>query len=149
MAARDYFEGVRAEVLELRRAQDMLERLRSRCGIRAQGYETATSGGTARDAMDDVVRVVDFESRLELRIRDCEDEVSAACDLLYGKDNKGGLAKLKGTRYADAICMAYLQVEEWSDIAEIMQCSPKWCRELCNAGFAYIDKVGWGRIREA
>ncbi len=48
--------------------------------------------------------------------------IEEACELLYGQDGRGGLAKLKGTRYADAICMGYLQAQEWAEIADIMQC---------------------------
>ncbi len=68
--------------------------------------------------------------------------------MLYGNDNHGGLAKLKGNRYADAVCMGYCQAMPWADVAVVMQCSPKWCRELCNAAFRYIDAVGVAWLKE-
>ena len=35
------------------------------------------------------------------------------------------------------------------EIAEIMQCSQKWCRKLCEVGFEFIDRVGWAHIKNA
>ena len=98
--------------------------------------------------MDAINGRIDFEGRLERRIADSQAEVDEACVLLYGADNRGGLAKLKGNRYADALCMAYLQAMPWDEIADVMQCSRQWCRELCNVGFRYIDKVGFAALKD-
>ena len=84
----------------------------------------------------------------EAGAREDQAEVDEACVLLYGADNRGGLAKLKGNRYADALCMAYLQAMPWDEIADVMQCSRQWCRELCNVGFRYIDEVGFAALKD-
>mgnify|MGYP000156837165 FL=1 len=99
--------------------------------------------------MDSISRRIDFEGRLKKRIADAEEAIDEACEVLYGADGRGGLAKLKGTRYADAICMGYLQAQPWSEIAEIMQGSVRWCHALCDVGFAYIDEVGWAHVKSA
>lgn len=149
MKAKEYFEGIRAEVVKTDRAREMLERMKAREGAKAQSYQAGGGSGDVSDPMESISRRIDFEGRLKKRIADAEEAIDEACEVLYGADGRGGLAKLKGTRYADAICMGYLQAQEWAEIADIMQCSQQWCRELCRAGFAYIDRVGWAKLKSA
>ena len=139
MKAKEYFEGIRAEVVKTDRARDMLERMKAKEGAKAQSYTEGRGGGEVSDGSLSILQ----------RINDAQGMIDEACELLYGQDGRGGLAKLKGTRYADAICMGYLQAQEWAEIADIMQCSQQWCRELCKAGFAYIDRVGWAKLKNA
>lgn len=146
MMAKEYFEGIRTEVVRIAQSRDMLERLRAREGAKTQNL--AGGGGPGlHDPMDAIARRIDFEGRLVTRIKDLQREVDRALTVLYGDDGRGGLAAAKGTRYADALCMYYLQAETWADIADVMSCTPQWCRELCNAAFAYIDKVGFAYLR--
>lgn len=147
MKAKEYFEGIRAEVVKTDRAREMLERMKAREGVKAQSYQAGGGSGYVSDPMDSVSRRIDFEGRLKKRIADAEEAIDEACEVLYGADGRGGLAKLKGTRYADAICMGYLQAQPWDEIAEIMQSSQQWCRKLCDVGFAYIDAVGWAKLK--
>lgn len=147
MDAKEYFESIRDEVASIDHAKEMLARLKAREGAKAQSY-SAGGGGGSSDPMDAINSRIDFEGRLERRIADSQAEVDEACVLLYGADNRGGLAKLKGNRYADALCMAYLQAMQWDEIADVMQCSRRWCVELCNTAFRYIDDVGFAYIRE-
>lgn len=149
MKAKEYFEVIRAEVVKTDRAREMLERMRAREGAKAQSYQAGGGSGDAADPMDSIAKRIDFEGRLEQRIADAEEALDEACEVLYGKDGRGGLAKLKGTRYADAICMGYLQAQPWNEIAEIMQGSVRWCHTLCDVGFAYIDEVGWAHVKNA
>ncbi len=147
MDAKEYFEGIRDEVASLEKSREMLARLKAREGAKAQSY-TAGGGGGSCDPMDAINGRIDFEQRLKLRIVESNAAVDEACAVLYGNDNHGGLAKLKGNRYADAVCMGYCQAMPWADVAVVMQCSPKWCRELCNAAFRYIDAVGVAWLKE-
>lgn len=149
MKAKEYFEGIRAEVVETERARDMLERMKANEGAKAQNYQESAGGGDASDASLAILQRIDFEERLHRRIADAEVAIDEACEVLYGKDGRGGLAKLKGTRYADAICMGYLQAQPWNEIAGIMQGSVRWCHTLCDVGFAYIDSVGWAYVKNA
>lgn len=145
--AKEYFEGIRDEVSSIEHTREMLARLKAREGAKAQSYD-ASSGGANTDPMDAINSRIDLEGRLQQRIADSADVVDEACAVLYGRDNHGGLAKLKGTRYADAVCMAYCQAQPWTEVADVMRCSPKWCRELCNTAFRYIDAVGAAWLRD-
>lgn len=149
MNAKEYFEGIRAEVVNTERAREMLERMRAKEGAKAQSYQESGGSGYSADASLAIIQRIDFEQRLEQRMADARREIDEACALLYGTDGRGGLAKLKGARYADAICMGYLQAQPWDEIAEIMQSSQQWCRKLCDVGFAYIDAVGWAKLKNA
>ena len=149
MKAKEYFEGIRAEVVKTENAREMLERMKAREGAKAQAYQEGGSGGDVCDPMESVSQRIDFEGRLKQRMADAEEAIDEACALLYGSNGRGGLAKLKGTRYADAICMYYCQAETWADIADVMQSSKKWCRKICDVGFAYIDTVGWANVKNA
>lgn len=148
MKAREYFEGIRDEAVKIRQASDMLDRLKAKEGPKAQSLAPSSGHGSG-DPMDAVASRIDFEERLRARIAASKESVKRACDVLYGPNNDGGLAKLKGTRYADAICMGYVQAMSWDDVAEIMQCQPRWCQKLCDVGFVYIDNVGWANVRNA
>lgn len=149
MNAREYFEGIRADVKELKAARETLEAMREAEGAKAQGYQPSTGGSASGDPMDEIARRIDFEGRLRFRIAESAKEVDEACALLYGADNRGGLAKLKGSRYADAVCMLYLQCMPAAEAAEVMRCTDKWCRELCAAAFRYIDRVGMAYVKGA
>lgn len=149
--AKEYFEGIRDEVVSLRRAREMLARMRAREGLKSQSYTGSGGGGGDVDAdgMGAVDKRIDFERRLTQRVADSELTIDEACSILYGPDNRGGLAKLKGTQYADAICMAYCQAEPWAEVADVMQCSTKWCRQMCDVGFRYIDAHGMACVKNA
>lgn len=96
MDAKEYFERIRDEVASIEHAKEMLARLKAREGAKAQSYSTGGGGGGS-DPMDAINGRIDFEGRLERRIADSQSEVDEACVLLYGADNRGGLAKLKAT----------------------------------------------------
>ena len=149
MKAKEYFEGIRAEVVKTEQAREMLECMRAKEGAKAQSYQPSGGGGFCTDASLAIIQRIDFEKRLEQRITHARKQIDEACEVLYGIDGRGGLAKLKGARYADAICMGYLQAQSWTEIAEIMQSSVRWCHSLCDTGFAYIDRVGFAFVKNA
>lgn len=148
MRAQEYFEGIRETIVEIERSKEMLTRLKATEGAKVQRYGEQQGKGNS-DAMDKINRRIDFEQRLQRRIDEASNMLDEATQLLYGQNDHGGLAKLKGNRYADVLCMAYLQGMQWREVAEVMRCSPKWCRELSNAAFTYIDAVGFARVRTA
>lgn len=148
MLAQEYFEQIRETVNEIERSKEMLAAMMAKEGVGAISYEPHTSGGVG-DAIDTINRRMEFQERLSCRIAEASGMLDEATLLLYGEDDHGGLAKLKGNRYADVLCMAYLQAMPWKEVAEVMRCSPKWCRELSAAAFAFIDAMGFAKVRAA
>lgn len=148
MRAQEYFEQVREAVLEIEHSKEMLARMAAAEGAKVQRYGEQQGNGNS-DAMDRVNRRIEFEQRLQRRIDEASIMLDEATQLLYGEDDHSGIAKLKGNRYADVLCMAYCQAMPWREVAEIMRCSVKWCHELSNAAFDYIDGVGFARCKTA
>lgn len=148
MRAQEYFEGIRYTVDEIERSKEMLERLMATEGVKAQRYGEQQGNGNA-DAIDRINKRIEFEQRLQRRIDEASTMLDEATIILYGVDDHGGLAKLKGNRYADVLCMAYLQAMPWRDVADVMRCSVKWCHELSAAAFVYIDTVGLAYCKTA
>ena len=148
MRAQEYFEQVREAVLEIERSKEMLARMLASEGAKIQRYSEQQGNGNS-DAMDRVNRRIEFEQRLQRRINEASEMLDEATALLYGDDDHGGLAKLKGNRYADVLCMAYCQAMAWHEVAEVMRCSQQWCRELSRAGFKYIDEAGFAKLKTA
>ena len=148
MRAQEYFEQIRDTVNEIERSKEMLARLLATEGAKVQRYALAVTGGNG-DAMDKINRRIEFEQRLQRRIDEASAMLDEATALLYGDDDHGGLAKLKGNRYADVLCMAYLQAMPCREVAEVMRCSQQWCRELSATAFVYIDNVGFAMLKTA
>lgn len=148
MTSEDYFSGIRDAVRDAERARGMLDRLRSASGARAQSYDVAHGKGGTSDPTARIASAIDLESRLETRIAAIEPDVERGLAILYGEHGTGGLAKAKGSRYADAVCMAYLQADGYEEIAEVMQCSVRWVHELCAKAFRDIDAIGAQALAE-
>ena len=49
MRAKEYFEGIRAEVVKTDRAREMLERMKAREGAKAQSYQAGGGSGDVSD----------------------------------------------------------------------------------------------------
>lgn len=146
MFAKEYFEHIRDTVNEIERSKEMLVSLMGKEDVVAISYDLHIKGGKG-DAIDTINRRMEFQERLNRRIGESKLMIDEALVLLYGEDNHGGLAKMKGNRYADVLCMAYLQSMPWNEVAKVMQCSPKWCRELSSVAFAFIDAMGFAKVR--
>lgn len=142
MTAQDYFTSLRDAMRDVEKTRDMLERLRLNAEIRNQTYGGLHGVGTVSDPTARIVGAINLEGRLKKRIDAIEPDIEHGLAILYGADGDGGLAKAKGSRYADAVCMAYLQLESYEDIADVMQCSRRWVHELCAKAFADIDSIG-------
>lgn len=146
MRAQEYFTNVRNTVLEIERSRETLERMKASEDAHVQRYEQSSSNGDT-DALDRINMRIEFEARLESRIDEAIIIVAEATEVLYGQDDHGGLAREKGSLYADVVNMAYVQAMTWREVAEIMMKSVSWCRELSNRAFSYIDVVGMQHLR--
>ncbi len=127
----------------------MLAVLMAQEGVKGISYEPHYGVGGVGDAMDAINRRIEMQERLKERIKETSTVLDEATAILYGANGHGGLAKLKGNRYADVLYMAYLQAMPWKEVADVMCCTPKWCCELSAAAFRYIDKKGIAIVRDA
>lgn len=151
MTSEEFFAGLRDAMRDADKTRDMLDRLMAASEVRNQTYDGAHGKGGTSDPTTRIASAIDLESRLRKRIDALEPDIERGLAILYGADGDGGLAKAKGPRYADAVCMAYLQDDGYDEIADVMQCSVRWVHELCSKAFRDIDAIGaqalieWGK----
>ena len=147
MRASDWFESIRAEVIECARMEADLLDLRAKAGPRGQTLEMIAHSSGAADGSGPVIRVADAERELDVRQARCNAMVEDAMDVLYGADGRGGLARLKDSATADCICGHYLMGMKWQEVADEItrpesNCPADWCRMRASRGFECIDRVG-------
>lgn len=145
ISAREYFDGVRAQVRKFERVEARYAEL-SDTSIGAIKYDEAHGGSS--DPMARIDEAMDYEQIVAERRAELEKTLDAATSILYGEDGRGGLAKLKGSIYADSICMHYLQDERWKDIAALFGASGKQVRYYAMSGLRFIDRHGFAYVRE-
>lgn len=147
MTAGEYFDGLRDRVLEIAKREQTLEQLR--VATQPHGQQLGSIGHSGnKDSTAAIDRVILAAEDLDRLRAEVNAELERATQVLYGIDNRGGLAKAKGMRYADTICMRYLQGEDWASIAEQLGCTARWCMELSQAGLRYLDEHGMAKVRD-
>ena len=145
MLARDWFEKIRADVLEVAKMEQRVEELRSSCGPRTGTFGGGAVFSPSRVTTQDLL--VDAESELELRKMSLRANLDRACAVLYGRDGRGGIARLRGSAAADSIHGYYLQGMSWSEVAsELVKPESKdaaqWCKRAAYRAIGYVDEVG-------
>lgn len=148
MAALEWFEGIptiRRKVEELAMA---IESAHAAAGPHGQSMGTI-GGGSGRDSLAGIDRLIDSDVRLELRHAKATlaYRTAYAMWVLYGMSGRGGLAMAKGVADADILCCHYIQGMKWSDIArEVVRPDTdypsQWCRRRAITACRYIDRVG-------
>lgn len=145
ISAKAYFEDCLRQVRKFARVEERFAEL-SDTSIGAIKYDEAHGG--SGDPMARIDEAMDYEQVLAERKAELEKTLDAATSILYGEDGRGGLAKLKGSIYADSICMHYLQDERWKDIAALFGASGKQVRYYAMSGLRFIDRHGFAYVRE-
>ena len=145
MRARDWFECIRADVLEVAKMERRVEDLRSSCGPRSGTFGGSATFTPPRVTAQDLL--VDAENRLDLRKKALKSDLDRACAVLYGRDGRGGIAKMRGTAAADSIHGYYLQGMSWPEVAsELVRPESKdaaqWCKRTAYRAIEYADETG-------
>lgn len=148
MNAREWFETIRANVIEVRDLEREIESIETQSGPHGQSAGSVGGGGS-HDSLRGIDHLVDsrMRERLDRQKAETNDEISCALEVLYGKSGRGGLAKAKSSTDADILCCYYLQGMSWADIAkDVTRASvvrPNgWCRTRAMRALSYIDRVG-------
>lgn len=148
MAALEWFESIRANVIEVRDLEREIESIETQSGPHGQNAGSVGGGGS-HDSLRGIDHIVDARMRekLERQKVETEAEIERALEVLYGKSGRGGLAKAKSSTDADILCCHYLQGMEWTGIAgevsrEDVARPNGWCRTRAMRALSYIDRVG-------
>lgn len=146
MNAKDYFEDCRSQVRKVAQSEERYREL-TESDIGAIKYDEVHT--SSHDPMARIDAAMDYLQVIEKRKADLAEILEYATSVLYGIDGHVGLAKLKGSVYADAICMHYLDDMTWKAIAEqAVIYSSKQLRNYAMAGFSAIDRYGFAYLRE-
>lgn len=148
MTARDWFEYVRSEVVELGKLDAELEARRDAAGAKAQrldqvGHGSGNDGGSA--AMDSVI---EFSQSVDAKRAEVEALLEKASAILYGFDGRGGLAIARCYVDADCILGYYCYAYTWRQVADEMVRpdsvdAVQWCARRAYRALAWMDTHGW------
>lgn len=146
--SQDIFEACLDSVLALASLEEKFSRLEAQGDIKGQSLEPRITISGNHDPMAHVISKVAFEQDvLESARRDAARQVESCCRILYGADNRSGLAKAKDMRTADVICLHYCQAESWQKTAKVVSrfgeyVSRSYAQHIASDGFAFIDAHG-------
>ncbi len=130
---------------ECERARLALERMESREGPRAQGYQPRVTGA-ASSGMGATDARIDYEERMRARLRRDYHVVDLACSVIYGDEDSGGVGALLGDRYADCLWWRFCACETWHVVAERCGMSESWCRAAVPVALETVDSYGLVRV---
>ena len=147
LTARDWFTSIRGKVVKLGRMEDRVRDLQEQTGITGQGFDAIGHSPGPKDTDSRVLAAIHAQAQFErYRAALCL-ELESASAVLYGWDNRGGLAKVRCSADADCVCGYYLQALTWRQVAEEMvkpdsKDGPQWCKRRAYRSLELIDRLG-------
>lgn len=149
MTAREWLEATLADLRELQRLEARREYLECRCQPKGQRLGTIghSSGGDFTGPIDELMAAEGLVDSQRIRY---ERGANLALNVLYGphQDGRGGLAGLKGERYADVLNLRYLQGMSMQEVADTLGYTRRWAISLHNYGIKTIDGMGIRALSE-
>lgn len=100
-----------------------------------------------------MARLADESVKLDrMRVR-LNARIDAALLILYGRNGRGGLAKVRGSAEADCICGHYLMGMTWPEVGselapEDSGDAAQWCKRRAYRGLEFIGHVGGKQLRD-
>jgi len=151
LTARQYFEAAREAARDAERIGAQLAAIEERALSTGGGLEGRVHATGEPDRIGRrVATMLDQTQRLELRREEDYRAIDAACEMLYGEDNRGGLYALVGWP-ADAIYHHYLSLRTWPEVARMMGYSERyllarvaWALDLMDANGQMWTRLGRG-----
>jgi hypothetical protein len=151
LKSREWFDYIRAEILELASLESTLERLREQATAHGQQLASVGHGSGGGDTSGAMVRIVAASKQADEQRTKVDALLERATTILYGDHGRGGLARVKGYATADCVCGYYLMGMTWRQVADEMvrpdsNDGAHWCRDRSRSAFAYIDAGRLGDV---
>ena len=138
MDAREFFNAVSDARRQLESAQRRLDLMRSREGLRGQGYGPRTGGTRANDAM----RATDERMDAEGAVLDAMEGHRAA--IAQGREMCEGIRRANphNPSWGDVLELRYCEGMQWRAIATALDISERSAHHYSDYGMAWVDGVG-------
>lgn len=148
-SARELFCAARDAAREAERVRRSIERMEAAEGVRAQGYEPATSH--SRGDANGMARTdarIDYEALTAKRVEEDYQLVDTACRAIYGaaEDGRGGVCALMGSAVADCMWWRFCAAASWAEVADACGYSKSQARRLVAQGLDAVDFFGWENV---
>ena len=148
-SARELFEAAREASRDAERIRRQLDAMEQRALSLGGGMGERVSSTGEPDRMGGrVAALVDMEATLRERQEVDYALLDLACAVLYGPANKGGLAALVPTWWADVLWWRYLDGSTWEQVAEAVGYSPRRCFDVAQTALEVADYYGLARTRQ-
>lgn len=141
---RQLFAAVRAAALEHDRITRAIAQRREHAqGMGGGGFEPRVRSskpdvnGTAK-----AIALMDYERRNESRLAEDKRLMEAACDILYGRDNAGGVSAYVGSKVADCAFLRCCGAMGWREVAEAAGVSVNTARLYVRLAADTVDMHG-------
>lgn len=148
-SAREFFQAASAAARDAERASRQLDELdHDAVSLGSGGFEPRVRSTGDPDRMGArVARLMDRRGMLDARIADDYALIDAACEVLYGEDNRSGLWALVGWP-ADAIYHHYLALRTWEETAGLLGYSVRHVQTCVSTALDIADANGmmWTKL---
>lgn len=140
-SAKRYFESARAAMREIDAKQRMREVMRSREGVKAQGYEAVGRSSGVSDPMAATDARIDAEQGLDEEIAQLQAEVDEAVTVCRR------VRALDPTCYGGSLLeLHYFGLLSWRDAARSVGVSETAARDQARRAMSLIEDVGVYRV---
>lgn len=145
MHSQDWFEYVRANVVELAKLKADLEEAQTKTQPKGQQLGSIGHGSGGKDASSAILKAMEVRTKHDRLNAKVERMLEHATAILYGEDGRSGLAKERCSADADCILGYYLLAMTWREVSDEMVRpesvdGPQWCKRRAYRAFEWLDE---------
>ena len=145
---------IRREVVEVARLEGRAEELEGRAGPCGMGT-TSVSGGGKAELMTPADHAAQIRQEIDVRNARLTPRLDFACEVLYGRSGRGGLAQARSYTDADIITGYYLQGLTWPQVAKELtqdidsKWPAQWCRSRAMSSIVAMERIGLLKLADS
>lgn len=142
MRAEEFFEQARDAARDMERITRTIEDMKSREEVGGASMDSMPRGGFG-NPMNKVDSRMDFERLNAATLEEAERTVNDACNLLFGRDGRSGLARAFGNQYAEVLWLRYLDKQTISGLSKLYDCATNTVYRRIRTALDFIDSNGF------
>lgn len=142
MRAEEFFEQARDAARDMERINRTIEDMKSREEVGGASMDSMPRGGFG-NPMNKVDSRMDFERLNAATLEEAERTVNDACNLLFGRDGRSGLARAFGNQYAEVLWLHYLDRRTITGLSKLYDCATGTVYRRIRIALDFIDSNGF------